>query len=252
MKKIKNRLTYAYIRRIKKWMICPSCKTGKMRIDKKTNMWACNSCGYMLSNDEFKDDYVFWFCDECATYLNIQEGFDRNAKKHICKKCGYENDTTFDNIKGICSDCGKLLTNPDVTLCQDCKKVRIQKTADIAITIGVVAGAVAVGIATASNENDDNIPLLNTDDVGDNAMINISKYTDYWFEQASLDELESEREIVRSEGFCNPALNDCFREECHELLYKFDDCIRIKRYGDNDDWKGPAHTKHGWYLSDDD
>lgn len=31
--------------------------------------------------------------------------------------------------------------------------------------------------------------------------IDISKYTDYWFENASLDELESEREYVRVEGF---------------------------------------------------
>lgn len=82
--------------------------------------------------------------------------------------------------------------------------------------------------------------------------IDISKYTDFWFENASLDELETEREIVRSEGFCNPSLDDDFREECHELLYKFDDYIRLKRYGDNDDWSGPVHTKHGWYLSDDD
>lgn len=80
--------------------------------------------------------------------------------------------------------------------------------------------------------------------------IDISKYTDYWFENASLDELESEREYVRVEGFLKSDFDtyDTF----YDLLHKFDDYIRVKKYGDNDDWTGPVHTKHGWYLPDDD
>ena len=83
-------------------------------------------------------------------------------------------------------------------------------------------------------------------------MLDISKYTNYWFKHASLDELNSEREIVQWQGYNNPQLDDDFREKCHELLYKFDEWIRKKQYCDNDDWKPPAHREHGWYLSNDD
>ena len=80
--------------------------------------------------------------------------------------------------------------------------------------------------------------------------IDISKYTDFWFENASLDELESEREYVRVEGFLKSDFDT--HDTFYDLLHKFDDYIRVKRYGDNDDWTGPVHTKHGWYLPDDD
>lgn len=33
-KTIVEALTYAYIRRIKRWMFCPACQSGKMTIDK--------------------------------------------------------------------------------------------------------------------------------------------------------------------------------------------------------------------------
>ena len=36
-----------------------------MTIDKKSTVWTCEDCGYKLSADEFEDNYVFWFCDEC-------------------------------------------------------------------------------------------------------------------------------------------------------------------------------------------
>ena len=44
-----------------------------MTIDKKSTVWTCEDCGYKLSADEFEDNYVFWFCDECQTYLNNQD-----------------------------------------------------------------------------------------------------------------------------------------------------------------------------------
>ena len=96
-KSVADRLTYAYIRKIKRWMFCPACQNGKMTINKKSTMWTCEECGYQLSADEFEDDYVFWFCDECKTFLNKQEGFNRGAVKHICTECGFENDTTYIN-----------------------------------------------------------------------------------------------------------------------------------------------------------
>ena len=88
-KSVADRLTYAYIRKIKRWMFCPACQNGKMTINKKSTMWTCEECGYQLSADEFEDDYVFWFCDECKTFLNKQEGFNRGAVKHICTECGF-------------------------------------------------------------------------------------------------------------------------------------------------------------------
>lgn len=161
-RKLSDALTHAYLRKIKKWMFCPNCHDGKMAIDKKSTVWTCNNCGYALSAVEFEDDYVFWFCDECGTYLNIQKGFDRNARRHTCGNCGYENDTTFDNIKGICSDCGTVIPNADSTLCEDCKKVRKEKAKAWLATAGKVAGVVAavagtiyaVSQSTGDNESD--------------------------------------------------------------------------------------------------
>lgn len=94
-KSIGKHFTYAYLRHIKKWMFCPNCESGKMALNKKESKWQCESCGYELSADEFEDDYIFWFCDECGAYLNHQEGFDRKANKWVCTSCGYENDTTM-------------------------------------------------------------------------------------------------------------------------------------------------------------
>ena len=147
-KKFSDAVTYAYLRKIKKWMFCPNCDEGKMTIDKKSTVWTCSECGYSLSADEFEDDYVFWFCDVCGEYLNIQEGFDRTAARHICGNCGYENDTTFDNIKGICSDCGTVIPNAETTLCEECRKARQEKAKAWLATAGKVAGVVAAVAGT--------------------------------------------------------------------------------------------------------
>ena len=82
---IGDRATYFYIKNLKKWMFCPSCKNGKMSFNKKTSHWVCEDCGYSFSEEYFLDDCVFWFCDECETYLNNQEGFDKHSPKHICR-----------------------------------------------------------------------------------------------------------------------------------------------------------------------
>ncbi|MEI2989133.1 MAG: hypothetical protein ACLUV3_08000 [Oscillospiraceae bacterium] len=165
-------MTYAYIRRIKKWMFCPACQNGKMTINKKSTLWTCEECGYKLSADEFEDNYVFWFCDECNTYLNNQEGFDRNTSKHICRNCGYENDITSDNLKGICSDCGRVIPDPDSTLCADCRLARHQKAKERFVKGVKIAGAAATVVgtvylasqATDDDENSDYIPLPGGDD----------------------------------------------------------------------------------------
>ena len=126
-KKLSDKLNNFYIKNIKKWMFCPVCKKGKMIIAKKLNLWICEDCNYQLSNKEFENNYVFWFCDECESYLNNQDGFDITSNKHICRNCGYENDTTENNIKGCCSDCGKLISNPEATICVECRNIRKKK-----------------------------------------------------------------------------------------------------------------------------
>jgi len=34
-----DRASYFYIKNLKKWMFCPSCKNGKMSFNKKTSQW---------------------------------------------------------------------------------------------------------------------------------------------------------------------------------------------------------------------
>lgn len=166
---ISDRATYFYIKNIKKWMFCPACKNRKMTFNKKTSLWTCEDCGYHFSEQYFLDDCVFWFCDECEAYLNNQNAFDKKASKHICRNCGYENDTTFNNIKGICSDCGKVLPNPDATLCADCRQARLEKAKQwlkVAAGVAAVAGA-AILAASATGDDEETInytPLPDEDD----------------------------------------------------------------------------------------
>lgn len=44
-------------------------------------------------------DECDWYCDECDALLNDQEGFDISTGKWICKKCGFENDISQNNIR---------------------------------------------------------------------------------------------------------------------------------------------------------
>ena len=37
-KSLVDSVTYAYIRKVKKWMFCPNCHEGKMTIDKKSTV----------------------------------------------------------------------------------------------------------------------------------------------------------------------------------------------------------------------
>lgn len=177
-KSIVDALTYTYIRKIKKWMFCPACQNGKMTINRKSTVWTCEECEYKLSADEYEDNYVFWFCDECNAYLNNQNGFDRRASFHICQKCGYKNDTTFDNVKGICSDCGKVIPDPDGTLCIDCKQARKTRAKEWLMSVGKAVGAAVVVagatyLASQSTSDDDGVDYKYHRE-GDNAEERIS------------------------------------------------------------------------------
>ncbi len=79
------------------WMDCPACRSRNMYFDRSRKLWECPDCRYTVKSKE-KDSGVFWFCDDCDTYLNVQEGFDARSGKWICTECGYENDVTYRNI----------------------------------------------------------------------------------------------------------------------------------------------------------
>lgn len=250
-KSLTEKITYAYIRRVKKWMFCPACRDGKMVINKKSTLWQCEDCGYQLSADEFEDDYVFWFCDECGTYLNIQEGFDKTASKHICTKCGYENDTTFNNIKGVCVDCGRTISDPEQTLCANCKIARKEKSKERLKTATKVVGVAAAvaGVAyLASQATDDSADteydsLLGGSDGDTDTKFD---YVDsYWLDTASEDELRatsSEMERMLDEL-------DYDSDEHTQISNIHIDVVNAiaSRFPLN-----LPHREHGWYLPNDD
>lgn len=73
--------------------------------------------------------------------------------------------------------------------------------------------------------------------------------SDKWFSKASLEELQTTREMVQND-YCNPDLDLDYREKCWNLLQRFDNAISKIR------WQGkeygyPVHSEHGWYLSSD-
>lgn len=121
---IPDAATYFYIKRIKKWMECPVCGE-RLLFDDALEAWRCESCDFLLPEQEFLDGYVFWFCDECGLFLNVQEGFDKSADQWTCTECGHVNSLGEDDLVGTCQDCGCFLPDPDATLCEECEHKRL-------------------------------------------------------------------------------------------------------------------------------
>ena len=77
-----------------------------------------------------------------------------------------------------------------------------------------------------------------------------SLYSAKWFEKASLEELEKAREVVRLD-YVNPELDMDYRNQCWNLLSRFDNAIsKIKWAGKEVGY--PVHSSHGWHLPSDD
>lgn len=80
-------------------------------------------------------------------------------------------------------------------------------------------------------------------------------YSQYWFNNASLQELVVEREKVRL-AWCNPQytkkLKDYEIYDLQELLWKFDEYMRKKEYITNSEANNLPKHQHGWYLPEDD
>ncbi len=151
---LNEKVTYAYIRNLKRWMFCPACG-AKMRIHSKTDTWKCEECDYALSNIKFQAGYVFWFCDGCSAFLNKQEGFNLNEKRWTCTHCGYKNDLTPDNIVDICKDCGEVLpTGSKHSICNGCRANRVRKVMRIGAKLGGLALTVGTAILAAKKSSD--------------------------------------------------------------------------------------------------
>lgn len=75
-------------------MECPCC--GKM-MDLEDDVWRCEDCAYCISQKDMLDGAVFWFCDECGRFMNVQPGFTDRTGAWKCVSCGYVNDVSDEN-----------------------------------------------------------------------------------------------------------------------------------------------------------
>ncbi|GHU53416.1 hypothetical protein FACS1894132_05510 [Clostridia bacterium] len=78
-----------------------------------------------------------------------------------------------------------------------------------------------------------------------------TKYSNKWFEVASDDELEVEREKVRQE-YCSSGDNYSLAVGLQKLLWRFDDVMSKRSWNGSTDYGYPKHREHGWYLPNDD
>lgn len=72
-----------------------------------------------------------------------------------------------------------------------------------------------------------------------------------WFNSASDEELETEREKIRQE-YCSSG--DDFNRACEleETLNDFDEEMSKRAWGDKEPYAPSIHREHGWHLSKDD
>lgn len=82
---------------VKKWMDCPSCRGQNMYLGASGLRWRCPDCGFSITQLK-KMTTVFWFCDCCETFLNVQPGFTTKKKIWKCTECGFENDVSPENV----------------------------------------------------------------------------------------------------------------------------------------------------------
>lgn len=83
-----------YSKRIKK-MECPCCEKTMYLVD---GVWRCYDCAYCIMQKDMLDGVIFWFCDECGRFMNVQPGFTDKTGVWKCVGCGFVNDVSADNI----------------------------------------------------------------------------------------------------------------------------------------------------------
>ena len=42
---------------------------------------------------------IVWYCDKCGAIMNKQPGFNTHSEIWTCRKCGYENKVTENNLR---------------------------------------------------------------------------------------------------------------------------------------------------------
>ena len=72
---------------VKYTMDCPACRGPNMYLGLEKRAWLCPDCGYSVSRLK-KMTGVFWFCDDCEAFLNVQDGFTTKDKVWKCTECG--------------------------------------------------------------------------------------------------------------------------------------------------------------------
>lgn len=185
--------------------------------------------------------------------MKNQEGFDCGAAHHICTNCGYENDTTLDNIKGICSDCGKVIADPEATLCPDCKQSREQKAKEWLAKAGKVVGGVTAVAGTAVYL----ASQISNDDPAEDDTDGVSLKKD-WLKSASEDELRArKKEITDSTDWRSGSILDGDFDEEIEALDAINEEINQRAWDQYNSEEYPnesygVHRERGWYLTNDD
>lgn len=207
-----------------------------MRLSKSQKQWSCPECGYKLDDNLFRSGVVFWFCDQCDSYLNSQDGFNPFSKTHICTNCGFKNKTTEDNIIDVCSACGKKLTDGEKRLCKECSADRRRKRVKIA---GAAIGTAAVVIAASDNSN-------HKENRNVERIPSFEKVTRSWLDSASEDELrEVDDELV---AYLDAHDWDSSKK-CNIAYRKHNDIVNAiaSRFPLN-----LPKREHGWHLENDD
>ena len=82
---------------VKRWTDCPACRYPGMYLGPEGKKWKCPQCNFSIDDKE-KELGVFWFCDECEAFLNVQDGFDVKNGEWKCSECGAVNDVSEGNI----------------------------------------------------------------------------------------------------------------------------------------------------------
>ena len=72
-----------------------------------------------------------------------------------------------------------------------------------------------------------------------------------FLKQGSYEELKSAREKIRQD-FCNPTLDNRYREECRRKLDRFDAELSKRAWGNETPRPPSYHREHGYYLPNDD
>ena len=82
---------------VKHWADCPACRGRYMFLGPSGKTWKCPDCGYHISDREMKNG-VFWFCDDCEAFLNVQADFTTENGTWKCTECGCVSGVTEENI----------------------------------------------------------------------------------------------------------------------------------------------------------